>query len=81
MEQADLFADDEALRLRDKKGRFATPERAYADRILAENERLNLELAKYKRLYEKFFRAWQAVSNHNSALQRKMIQLKELISK
>lgn len=75
MEQGDLFAGDEALRPRDKNGRFATPERAYADRILVENQRLNMELARYKHLYEKYFRAWKAVVIRAGKLERKVSRI------
>ncbi len=36
---------------RDSKGRFATPERAYAERAKRENQYLKLECERYKRAY------------------------------
>lgn len=78
MRQSDLFASDSAIRLRDNKGRFATKERAYADRILAENQVLRCEVSKYKYLYEKYFRAWMSCAGKWSALQRKLTTIKEM---
>lgn len=78
MKQGDLFENDESLRLRDMKGRFATPERAYADRILVENKRLRLELDKYKFLYEKYFRAWKACVGHAGVLERKLRSIMDM---
>lgn len=76
--QGELFVNDEALRPRDKHGRFATKERAYADRILVENQRLQAELARYKHLYEKYFMAWKACVTSEGNLKRKLIAIKEM---
>ena len=47
----ELFTNDINMRCRDSKGRFATPERAYADRVAQENKFLRLESERYKRSY------------------------------
>ena len=81
MTEGNLFANDASMRLRDSKGRYATAERAYADRIDAENKLLRLEVNKYKNLYEKYFRAWQAVVNYSGKLERKMKELANIVKK
>lgn len=48
---AGLFDNDPALIPRDSKGRFATPERAYADRAIDENKLLRTQVERYKRMY------------------------------
>jgi len=50
-QHAGMFARDPALIPRDSKGRFATPERAYADKALKENRRLRSECERFKRSY------------------------------
>lgn len=50
-DQTGLFDKDPALIPRDSKGRFATPERAYADKAISENRLLRLECEKYRRSY------------------------------
>ena len=48
-----LFSgNDPALKMRDSHGRYATPERAYADKAIRELAYLKLETEKYKRMYE-----------------------------
>lgn len=74
--EKDLFADDKTQKPRDNRGRFATPERAYADRILKENKMLRLEVDKYKALFEKYFRAWKACVGYAARVERK---LKEIV--
>ena len=71
----DLFADDKSQKPRDRRGRFATAERAYADRILEENKRLRLEVEKYKGLFEKYFRAWKACVSHAARVERKLKEI------
>ena len=50
-----------------RNGRYATKEMAYADKQNGENQRLKLEVEKYKRMY-------LVVSKENSELKRKMIK-------
>lgn len=71
--QQELFANDPALKYRDAKGRFATPERAYADRAIEENKRL-----RYER--EKYLRAYLAASESASRWHRKYLELQEKIN-
>ena len=73
--EKDLFADDKSQKPRDNRGRFATQERAYADRILKENKLLRLEVEKYKHLYEKYFRAWQASVGYAARVERKLKEI------
>ena len=47
-----LFGNDPALKMRDNHGRYATPERAYADKAIRELAYWKLETEKYKRMYE-----------------------------
>ncbi len=68
----DLFSKDPAMKLRDKKGRFATPERAYADKAIEENKML-------RHRCEKFKRAWIAAVNSSSTWQRKYTELQKKI--
>ena len=51
VKQTGLFDNDPALIPRDSKGRFATPERAYADRAIEENKLLRIQVERYKRMY------------------------------
>lgn len=46
-----MFDGDPVMRMRDRKGRFATPERAYADKAIEENKVLRLQVEKYKRAW------------------------------
>ena len=46
-----LFGNDPALKMRDDKGRYATPERAYADKARRELAYWKLETEKYRRMY------------------------------
>jgi len=64
----DLFANDPAMKLRDKKGRFATAERAYADKAIEENKMLRHQV-------EKFKRAWMAAVDSSTTWQRKYTEL------
>lgn len=65
----DLFANDPAMRMRDSKGRFATPERAYADKAIAENKMLRLQV-------EKFKRAWIAAGEMSARYHRELVCLR-----
>lgn len=71
-QQAGLFGNDPALILRDSKGRFATPERAYADKAISENRYLRHECEKYRRSY-------YAAADLASHWQRKYLELREKI--
>ena len=73
--ERNLFANDETQRPRDKKGRFATPERAYADKCVEENKLLRLEVEKYRALFEKYFRAWKAVAGYAARVERKLKEI------
>ena len=64
----DLFTNDPAMKLRDKKGRFATAERAYADKAIEENKMLRHQV-------EKFKRAWMAAVDSSTTWQRKYTEL------
>jgi len=79
MEQATLFDNDPALRMRDSKGRFATPERARADKAIEENKYLRLQVEKFRRSYlaagklsAVYYRELMKVKNELSALLRKI---------
>jgi len=63
-----MFANDPAMRHRDKKGRYATAERAYADKAIEENKMLRHQV-------EKFKRAWMAAVDNSSMWQRKYTEL------
>lgn len=76
MEQPTLFGNDPALRCRDSKGRFATPERAYADKAIEENKYLRMEVEKYRRAY---FAAGAMSSRYHRELLEVKEQLKELL--
>ena len=47
-----LFDNDPAIKMRDGHGRYATPERAYADKERRELVYWKLETEKYRRMYE-----------------------------
>lgn len=68
-----LFANDPAMKCRDAKGRYATAERAYADRAISENKYLRFER-------EKYMRAWQAAVKTACYWEREFKKLKESIS-
>lgn len=69
MNQPDLFSNDPAMRMRDSKGRFATPLRAMADRAIEENKYLRLEVEKYKRAY-------LAAASMSSRYHRELLEVK-----
>ena len=69
MEQLTLFGNDPAMRMRDSRGRFATPERAYADKAIAGNRVLRLQVEKYKR-------AWIAASEISARYHHELVALK-----
>lgn len=69
MNEPDLFANDPALRFRDSKGRFATPERAMADKAIEQNRYLRLEVEKYRRAY-------LAAASMSSRYHRELIEVK-----
>lgn len=50
MKQLELFKMERPV-YRLRNGRFATKEMAYADKQMGENQRLRLEVEKYKRMY------------------------------
>lgn len=66
--EPELFPNTPEMRCRDSKGRFATPEMAYADRVSRENRFLRLEREKYKR-------AFFAAADMSSRWHRKYIEL------
>ena len=47
-----LFGNDPTLKMRDNHGRYATPERAYADKARRELAYWKFETEKYRRMYE-----------------------------
>ena len=47
-----LFGNDPALKMRDNHGRYATPERAYADKAIRQLAYWKNETEKYRRMYE-----------------------------
>ena len=47
-----LFDNDPAFKMRDSKGRYATPERAYADKAIKELAYWKLRAEKFRRMYE-----------------------------
>ena len=49
--EPELFPNTPETRCRDTKGRFATPEMAYADRVARENRFLRLDRERFKRSY------------------------------
>jgi phage shock protein A len=67
-----MFSRDPAIIPRDSKGRFATPERAYADKALKENRRLRSECERFKRSY-------YAAADLAALWQRKYQELQEKI--
>ena len=73
----DLFANDEALRPRDSKGRFATAERAYADKQNEENKLLRMRVDYLSHEREKYLRAYLSAASMASRYHRELIDLKE----
>lgn len=69
MKEPTLFANDPAMRFRDSKGRFATPERAMADKAIEQNRYLRLEVEKYRRAY-------LAAASMSSRYHRELIEVK-----
>lgn len=57
---------------RRSNGRFATREMAYADKQATDNQRLQIEVDKYRRMY-------LSVVKENAELKRKINQIKELV--
>ena len=72
----DLFANYKAMQFRDSKGRFATAERAYADREHEENKMLRLQIDKLTHEREKYFRAWMACADSAARLNRELVAVK-----
>lgn len=73
----DLFANDKALRPRDCKGRFATAERAYADKQNEENKLLRMRVDYLSHEREKYLRAYLSAESTASRYHRELIDLKE----
>ena len=69
MKEPDLFANDPTMRFRDSRGRFATPERAMADKAIEQNKYLRLEVEKYRRAY-------LAAASMSSRYHRELIEVK-----
>lgn len=72
MQQEGLFDNDPAMKCRDSKGRFATPERAYADKAIEENKFLRMER-------EKYLRAYLSAASMSSYWHRKFLELQEKV--
>lgn len=68
MEQT-LFQEKQ---LRDHRGRFCTKEQKRTDMAISENQRLRYERDKY-------FRAYMALAQRNTSLERELIELKNKI--
>jgi len=68
-----MFDGDPVLRPRDRKGRFATPERAYADKAISENKVLRLQVEKYKR-------AWLASAEKARRIEAELRELRHKIA-
>lgn len=68
MEQT-LFQEKQ---LRDHRGRFCTKEQKRTDMAISENQRLRYERDKY-------FRAFMALAQRNTSLERELIELKNKI--
>lgn len=73
-QQIDMFANDPALRMRDSRGRFATPERARADKAIEENKMLRFQVEKYKRAYI-------AAGNMSATYHRELLRVKDELNK
>ena len=68
----ELFPKNPDTRCRDTKGRFATPEMAYADRVARENRFLRLER-------ERYMRSFFAAADLATHWQRKYADLRERV--
>lgn len=64
MKQLELFKVERPV-YRLRNGRYATKEMAYADKQMVENQRLKMEVEKYKRMY-------LAVVKENSRLKNEL---------
>lgn len=64
MKQLELFKMERPV-YRLRNGRYATKEMAYADKQMVENQRLKMEVEKYKRMY-------LAVVKENSRLKNEL---------
>jgi len=64
MKQLELFKRERPV-YRLRNGRYATKEMAYADKQMVENQRLKMEVEKYKRMY-------LAVVKENSRLKNEL---------
>lgn len=71
---ADLFDKDPAFVYRDRKGRFATPQKAMADKAIEDNKILRLEVEKWRRAY-------LAAANMSAMYHRQLTDLKEKVKK
>ena len=70
--ELELFPPTPETRCRDTKGRFATPEMAYADRVARENRFLRLER-------ERYMRSYFAAADLATHWQRKYAELRERV--
>lgn len=70
--ELDLFPQTPETRFRDTKGRFATPERAYVDKAIRENQYLRLECERYKRAY-------MSATKTSNIWQRKYFELRQKV--
>ena len=70
-----LFTQE--MKLRDRYGRYATPERSYADRIKVENEKLRCTISKLRQSLDVERRARYALAKVNTTLQHKLENLKQ----
>lgn len=68
MEQT-LFRES---KLRDHRGRYCTKEQKRTDMAMSENKRLRYEK-------EKYYRAYMALAQRNTSLERELIELKNKI--
>lgn len=66
----DMFAKDPAFVYRDRKGRYATPEKAMTDKAIEDNKILRLNVEKYKRMY-------LVAASMSSMYHRELVALKE----
>lgn len=72
-EESGLFDKDPSMRLRDSRGRYATPLRAYADKAIEENKRLRAEK-------DKWFRAWKVTRARAGRLEKELMELRKKIA-
>ena len=67
-----LFSgNDPSLKMRDSHGRYATHERAYADKAIRELAYWKLETEKYKRMYESVVKVLNIKNRERYELKRK----------